>query len=504
MLRVFQKTQRARAWRPSAAQTRTGLGVLAGLTGVALVAALAAMHTERKRVDGEVRAALVGSTTNVAQLERAIKALEASRTSEAAEIVALRVQFDAAIADLSAHRGTVEATMLRAVRAIAPGIDHADTLDGQIAVLGVFATTLKGIDADLTSLLTTSALEIKLEQNNIKKSVIALQYAVRDLTLAANADPAAEPAGAEHIARLTAIEQQVNEMAGAMDTNVAHNAAQFQNTIRNVEDMVLRTAAALKSAIHADADAVRADYDGRTRVVEQALAETQAQLALHGAKKPIIVFDDAAAQVAASVREEVNALRASVKADLATLGRCLQAHIVEASVARDMARLDAAATARDIQLIAGHVYDARLQTQQAIETNALVIENMLGLQESIRQLQWQTGDVVDIPPVTNATVPNEPHGDAAIEPDISGLAQHVATGAGGHDLYGGPDGDRGTLDIDHIDHNESVTITVFGAGGSERGVLAALASAVPFLRPSTQLEILKLLLSRRRKQRPYV
>ena len=45
---------------------------------------------------------------------------------------------------------------------------------------------------------------------------------------------------------------------------------------------------------------------------------------------------------------------------------------------------------------------------------------------------------------------------------------------------------------------------LFGAGDPEKGVLAALASAVPFLRPSTQLEILQLLLSRERKPRPYV
>ena len=426
MLRVFQKTQRARVWRPSAAQTRTGLGVLAGLTGVALVAALAAMHTERKRVDDEVRAALVGSETNVASLVKTMEVLEAKADAEYDVSVALRAQFERAIADIIAGHGGVEECVLRAVNAIAPSIDPADTRDGIIEGLGRYTDQLQQTRDELTRLLLTVS-DISTDQSAMKRGMQQISGELESLKGAAKAHPAA----VDIAGRLEAIELRVEGLQTLLGES-GDNADLLQDVARmndatqvNVHNVLKKTVVLLDSAMVQKVESVLGENEGRMCAIESNIERVLEALE-HS-------HPDVDGRIISAVQNEVNTASLELRSSIQ--------------------RIDEAVKAR-LLAIEG---ESDVQASKVSAIKALLVRD-----------------------------------EGTIRSDLIVLTANVQ------------------LLLAKAEPDPAHPVGSFGAGrGRSKSVdaddaYAVLAHAVPFLRPSTQLEILKLLLLRKSKPKRYV
>jgi hypothetical protein len=467
MLRVFQKTQRARVWRPSAAQTRTGLGVLAGLTGVALVAALAAMHQKQRVLEGALTDALKGNAVSAANLELQILEMRELVDDQEAAHDLLKAQFDGAVRALA---GSINGThshvtnMVAALSAIVPGTQGAATPELQVQAVRV---RFAAMDA------AVRALDAQVQGHDRRLS---------------------EP---DVHARFAGMEARVNIIEDIADTPFADSDEQtraIDALLANMDDYrdmpapssADRPGGRLEAIVAELYDEIRA-LSADIRLIGSADEATRASA---GAAQAALAKLDRRIEAVNAKNVELESRTYDVDGKLDALDRDTKAGLaISASKHNELAAMSKnglilsarfMAKVRDEVKTALDAADTRVATLAAsIEAQLAALSNAIG-EKDAHAVQMYSA-------IKEALNDVQGHMGAAAVP---GLSNHTSVIPGGME--------------EMSDFEPLGGVIAFGAGGSERGVLAALASAVPFLRPSTQLEILKLLLSRRRKQRPYV
>ena len=304
--------------------------------------------------------------------------------------------------------------------------------------------------------LNAATNEIAAEAETLAQSHATELRSVRDelevLTVAMSLVGTGEREGLDALTmRVEVALEAVSAAVDATGTGSLRLREESAAMLHEVREKRVETATMLNRALHADManlqSALATKYEARIAAIEEAIGKQD---------------DSAELAIADAVRAEVGALQARIAADFACVNNAVDAGADAASAHEKQI----VALFRSVEFVMARIRDE-------VEGSSLLAA----------RVQAARG---------NASVPSARPTDDVKLLSVAGAMDAIEQRrrAGANAPVRVPRDDDGGL--------------LFGAGGSERGVFAALASAVPFLRPSTQLEILKLLLSRRRKQRPYV